>query len=69
MSEQYVYSEPYEYRRNNVKQSIAACSGDVRARIDAAEELMSESNRVSREASEMLKRAEELKKKAMTMWC
>jgi len=64
----YEYSEPYEYRRNNVKQSIAACSGDVRAKIDAAEQLISESNRVSREAKEMMKRAEEMKVKARSMW-
>jgi len=61
-------SEPYEYRRKNARDSIAACSGDVRAKIDAAEELILESNRVSREAKEMLKRAEELKQKAKSMW-
>ena len=61
-------SEPYEYRRKNARDSIAACSGDVRAKIDAAEELILESNKVSREAKEMLKRAEELKQKAKSMW-
>jgi hypothetical protein len=61
-------SEPYEYRRKNARDSIAACSGDVRAKIDAAEELILESNRVSREAKETLKRAEELKQKAKSMW-
>ena len=61
-------SEPYEYRRKNARDSIAACSGDVRAKIDAAEELILESNKVSREAKEMLKRAEELKQKAKFMW-
>jgi hypothetical protein len=61
-------SEPYEYRRKKARDSIAACSGDVRAKIDAAEELILESNKVSREAKEMLKRAEELKQKAKSMW-
>lgn len=61
-------SEPYEYRRKIARDSIAACSGDVRAKIDAAEELILESNRVSREAKEMFKRAEELKQKAKSMW-
>jgi len=64
----YEYSEPYEYRRKNVKQSIAACGEDVRAKIDAAEQLISESNRVSREAKEMMKRAEEMKVMARSMW-
>jgi hypothetical protein len=61
-------SEPYEYRRKNARDSIAACCGDVRAKIDAAEELILQSNKVSREAKEMLKRAEELKLKAKSMW-
>jgi len=59
---------PFEYRRNGAKESIAASSGDVRAKINAAEETISESQRVGREATEMLKRAEELKQKAKTMW-
>lgn len=58
----------YEYRMKNVRESIAASSGDVRAKIDAAEEIILESKRVNREAAEMLKRAEELKQKAKSMW-
>jgi hypothetical protein len=61
-------SEPYEYRRKIARDSIAACSGDVRVKIDAAEELILESNKVSREAKEMFKQAEELKQKAKSMW-
>ena len=59
---------PFEYRRNGAKESSAASSGEVRAKINAAEETISESQRVGREATEMLKRAEELKQKAKTMW-
>jgi len=58
----------YEYRSKNARDAISASSGDVRAKIDAAEAIMSEANRVSREAEEMLKRAEEMKKKAISMW-
>jgi len=58
----------YEYRRKNARDAIAASSGDVRARIDAAEALISEANGVYREAEEMLKRAEEMKKNAKSMW-
>jgi len=61
-------SEPYEYRRKNARDSIAASNKDVRAKIDSAEELILESNRVSREAKEMFKRAEDLKQKAKSMW-
>ena len=53
----------YEYRRKNAMDAIAASSGEVRAKIDAAEALTSEANRVYREAEEMLKRAEKMKKK------
>jgi TPR repeat protein len=52
----------------NARESIAACTGDVREKIEAAEEIISESRRVSREAAEMLKQAEELKQKAESMW-
>lgn len=58
----------YEYRSKNARDAIAASSGEVRARIDAAEALMSEANRAYREAEEMLKRAEDMKKNAETMW-
>lgn len=58
----------YEYRRKIARDAIAASSGEVREKIDAAEVLLWESHNVYTEAEEMLKRAEELKKKAKSMW-
>jgi len=58
----------YEYRTKGARESIAASSGVIRSKIDAAEELLSESKRVNREATEMLKQAEALKQKAKSMW-
>jgi hypothetical protein len=59
---------PYEYRMKSASESIAASSGEVREKIDAAEELLSEADSISREAEELFKRAEELKQKAKSMW-
>lgn len=53
----------YEYRRKIARDAIAASSGEVREKIDAAEVLLWESQNVYIEAEEMLKRAEELKKR------
>ena len=58
----------YEYRRKIARDAIAASSGEVREKIDAAEVLLWESHNVYIEAEEMLKRAEELKKKAKSVW-